>query len=110
MIVANPFFKQPEKTVATMSMDTGINNRAVRPHVGHPRYGFQTMLGGTRVPLPTAPAIVGGNVDWTKSRVTPSTLYLRSVLAGGRPMEPPAALGSTLRLTEPTMHSIHTKY
>jgi hypothetical protein len=110
MLGANPFFKREEKTAVYRPMETGVNNRMVRPHVGHPRYGFQTMLGGTRVPLPTAPAIVGGNVDWTKSRVTPATQYLHSVLKGGRPMEPPAALGSSLRLTEPTVHSIHTHY
>ena len=92
-------------------VDTGINNTAARMSVGHPRFGFQTMLNKDSAKvLPTAPAIVGGNVDWTKSRVTPATQYLHSVLSGGRPMEPPAALGSALRLGEPTMHSIHTQY
>lgn len=89
---------------------TGINNTAVRATIGPRRFGFQTMLSRTQVPLPTAPAIVGGNVDWTKSRVTPATQYLHSVMSGARPMEPPAALGSALRLTEPTVHSIHTTY
>ena len=83
----------------------------VRPSVGHPRFGFETLLNqGSVAPLPTAPAIVGGNVDWTKSKVTPATHYLHSVLSGGRPMNPPPALGTTLRLTEPTINSIHTHY
>jgi hypothetical protein len=86
-------------------------NQAVRPFVGHPKFGFQTMLNDRSFgQLPTAPAIVGGNTDWVNSKVTPATQYLHSVLAGGRPMNPPPALGSTLRLTEPTVHSIHTTY
>ena len=87
------------------------NNQAVRPCVGHPKFGFQTMLNErTFGQLPTAPAVVGGNVDWTSSKVTPATQYLHSVLSGGRPMNPAPALGSALRLTEPTMNSIHTRY
>ena len=87
------------------------NNQAVRPFVGHPKFGFQTMLNErTFGQLPTAPAIVGGNVDWASSKVTPATQYLHSVLSGGRPMNPAPALGTTLRLTEPTMNSIHTRY
>jgi len=87
------------------------NNQAVRPFVGHPKFGFQTMLNDRSFgQLPTAPAIVGGNTDWTSSKVTPATQYLHSVLAGGRPMNPAPALGSTLRLTEPTLNSIHTTY
>ena len=87
------------------------NNNATRPFVGHPRFGFHTMLNtDTAVKLPTAPPIVGGNTDWTKSKVTPATQYLHSVLAGGRPMNPAPALGSVLRLTEPTVNSIHTTY
>ena len=110
MITAFPFFKRDQKSAVAMPVDTGINNRAVRPHMGPPRFGFQNILSGRKVPLPTAPAVVGGNVDWTKSRVTPATQYLHSVLAEARPMQPPAALGSLLRLGEPTMHSIHTQY
>jgi hypothetical protein len=110
MISAFPFFKREEKTLVNQPVDTGINNTAARTSVGNPRFGFQTLLAQKQVPLPTAPAIVGGNVDWTKSRVTPATQYLHSVLAGSRPMQPPAALGSMLRLGEPTINSIHTQY
>lgn len=87
------------------------NNDSVRPFMGHQRFGFQTMLNqGSPTPLPTAPAVVGGNVDWSKSTVTPASQYLHSVLSGGRRMNPPPALGTTLKLTEPTVHSIHTHY
>lgn len=110
MITAFPFFKQAETKQLNDPIPTGINNTAVRATIGPRRFGFQTMLSRTQVPLPTAPAVVGGNVDWTKSRVTPATQYLHSVMSGARPMEPPAALGSALRLTEPTIHSIHTTY
>jgi hypothetical protein len=97
------YFKRP--------YDNSHNNQAVRPFVGHPRFGFHTMLNHDSFgKLPTAPAVVGGNVDWTKQRVTPATQYLHSVLSGGRPMNPAPALGSVLKLTEPTMHSIHTHY
>ena len=111
MLGANPFFKREEKTAVFRPTETGINNRMVRPHIGHPRYGFQTILNqDTFGKLPTAPAVVGGNVDWAESKVTPVTQYLHSVLSGGRPMNPPPALGSVLRLGEPTRNSIHTTY
>jgi hypothetical protein len=87
------------------------NNDSVRPFMGHQKFGFQTALNqGSPTPLPTAPPVVGGNVDWTKSKFSPASQYLHSVLSGGRPMNPPPALGSSLRLTEPTVHSIHTHY
>jgi hypothetical protein len=108
---ANPFFNREEKTAVFRPTETGINNRMVRPHIGHSRYGFQTILNqDTFGKLPTAPAVVGGNVDWTKTKVTPAHQYLHSVLSGGRPMQPPPALGTNLRLTEPTINSIHTHY
>ena len=91
--------------------DNSHNNDSVRPFVGHPRFGFQTLLNEhSPAPLPTAPAVVGGNVDWRNAKVTPVTQYLHSVMAGGRPMNPAPALGSSLRLTEPTVNSIHTTY
>jgi hypothetical protein len=87
------------------------NNDSVRPFEGHQRFNFQTMLNkDSPVPLPTAPPVVGGNVDWTKSKFSPASQYLHSVLSGGRPMNPAPALGSSLRLGEPTVHSIHTTY
>lgn len=91
--------------------DPLVNNIAVRPFVGHPKFGFQSLLNThSPAPLPTAPAIVGGNVQWTKSKVTPVTQYLHSVLSAGRPMNPAPALGSVLKLGEPTVNSIHTTY
>lgn len=108
MLGANLFFKKPE---AMMSMHP---HNGSRHFTGRPRFGFdQSMMPSdvkTVAPLPTRPAIVGGNVDWTKSKVTPATHYLHSVLSGGRPMNPPPALGSVLRLTEPNVNSIHTTY
>jgi len=85
-------------------------NTAVRPSVGHPRFGFQTMLPSVSAPLPTAPAVVGGNVDWTSLKSSPATRFLHSQLSLGRPMMPPQALGSLVRLNEPTGISIHTTY
>lgn len=127
MLGANLFFKQPaparsmvythqdamrdREIRAIRDKYNNHNNQAVRPFEGHPRFGFHTMLNqDTPKILPTAPAVVGGNVDWTKAKVTPATQYLHSVLSGGRPMNPAPALGSALRLTEPTVHSIHTHY
>lgn len=87
------------------------NNQAVRDFVGHPRFGFQTMLNNdSPVPLPTAPAIVGGNVDWTTAKVSPATIQLHHSLEKVRPMFPAPALGSRLRLVEPNVNSIHKQY
>jgi len=93
-------------------MVEGFNKHSGAKQVdGHPRFGFHTMFNiDSEKPLPTAPAIVGGNVDWTSSKVTPATQYLNSVLSEGRPMNPPPALGSLLRLGEPSRNSIHTTY
>lgn len=130
MLGANLFFKKPEvvrkfavekpelmvTTKPTLYNRTEnvpfrpINNDSVRPSIGHPRFGFQTRLDHEIKPLPTAPAVVGGNVDWTKAKVSPATQYLHSVLSVGRPMNPPPALGSVLRLGEPNINSIHTTY
>ena len=108
MLGNNLFFKKPE---AKMPMHP---HNGSRHFTGHPRFGFdQSMLPSdlnTPKLLPTHPAIIGGNVDWTKLKVTPATQYLHSVLSGGRPMNPPPALGSALRLTEPNINSIHTSY
>ena len=122
MFGANPFFKRemPRSMVYTNRdrmrddelrsvRDKYENNSAVRVDA-HPRFGFKTMLSGSSVPLPTAPSIVGGNVDWTSSKSTPVTQYLHSVLSAGRPMKPPPALGSFLGLAEPHQQSIHTTY
>lgn len=90
--------------------DVPINNGS-KPSIGHPKFGFTTILNQhSSGQLPTAPAVVGGNVNWVKSKVTPATQYLHSVLSGGRPMNPAPALGSSLKLTEPTINSIHTHY
>jgi len=105
MLGGNLFFKKPE-VIPQMRPHEGS-----RPFVGHPRFGFQTLLNThSPTPLPTAPAVVGGNVDWTKTRFTPASQYLHSVLSVGRPMNPAPALGSLLRLGEPNVNSIHTTY
>lgn len=105
MLGANLFFKKPD---AVMPMHP---HNGSRHFTGHPRFGFdQSMLPVARGLLPTRPAIVGGNVNWKNAKVTPATQYLHSVLSGGRPMNPPPALGSALRLTEPNVNSIHTSY
>jgi hypothetical protein len=112
MFAANPFFKK------YMNMDGGSklrnekmmgirDNAAVRVDA-HPRYGFKTMLSGSKVPLPSAPAIVGGNVDWTSSKVTPVTHKLFDTLSSGRGMNRFPALGSGLGVGEPHQQSIHT--
>jgi hypothetical protein len=119
MIGANPFFKtMPRSMVYTNRdrmrddelrsvRDKYENNSAVRVDA-HPRFGFKTMLSGSKVPLPTAPGIVGGNVDWTSAKSTPVTQYLHSVLSKVRPMNSAPALGSFLGLREPQQNSIHT--
>jgi len=105
MLGGNLFFKKPE----TMAMPHLRNG--TRHFVGHPRFGFETLLNThSSGKLPTAPAVVGGNVDWTKTRFTPASQYLHSVLSVGRPMNPAPALGSLLRLGEPNVNSIHTTY
>jgi hypothetical protein len=86
------------------------NNTAVRPIAGHPKFGFQTILPSVTAPLPTAPAVVGGNVDWTNLKSSPATQFLHSQLSLSRPMMPPQALGSLVRLGEPSQNSIHTTY
>ena len=58
-------------------------------------------------PIHTLPAIVGGNVDWTKLRVSPKTKFLEQRLSDVRPMNNPVgALGSMLRLAEPNGNNI----
>ena len=103
MLGANLFFKRPE-----MMPRTGMMPGA-RQSMGHPRYGFQTMLNqDSEKPLPTAPSIVGGNLDWTQAKVTPNTLFLRNALSGKRPMNPAPTLGANLKLGEPNVNSVHT--
>jgi hypothetical protein len=84
-----------------------INNTGVSQVPGHTRFGFQTILDHEVKPLHTAPAIVGGNVDWTKMKVSPATQHLQSVLASRRSMSPATSVGSDLKLREPNVNSIH---
>ena len=84
------------------------NNRATRPFMGDPKYGFQTMLSGSKVPLPTAPAIVGGNVDWTQKAVGPTTMFFHHELMNKRQMLPPPMMGKQMFVKEPNQNSIHT--
>ncbi len=85
-------------------------NTGVRPSMGDPKYGFGINLPQVIAPLPTAPAVVGGNVNWAKLTSSPATQFLHSQMSLGRPMMPPAALGSLVRLGEPSQNSIHTTY
>jgi hypothetical protein len=125
MLGANLFFKKPERLIRTHEytqqdamrdrelrmVREKYSNVAARPTVGHPRYGFQTLLNQDSFgKLPTAPAVVGGNVNWKNSQVTPVTQHLYDSLNVGRTMNPPPALGSVLRLGEPNVNSIHTTY
>jgi hypothetical protein len=118
MIGANPFFKRPEPMATNFGSDylnkkgrIAHNNHMTRPFDGHPRYGFQTMLNhDSFAALPTAPPVVGGNVDWTQSKVSPASRRLHSFLAERRSMNPAPALGTPLKLGEPSRDSIHTNF
>ena len=83
------------------------NNNATRRFMGNPKYNFQTMLSGSSKPLPTAPAIVGGNVDWTQKKVGPVTMFLHNEIMNKRQMLPPPMEGSGMFVKEPTQNSIH---
>jgi hypothetical protein len=106
MLGSMPFFKRPERKIRP-----AVTMPGSRPFIGHPRFGFHTMLNQDSFgQLPTNPSIVGGNVNWTKSRVTPATLQLHSALSDVRNMNYVPADGSVLRLGEPNGNSIHTSY
>lgn len=83
------------------------NNNATRQIIGDGRFGFKTTLSGTKVPLPTAPAIVGGNVDWTQKKVGPTTMFLHHEIMNKRQMLPPPMEGSGMFVKEPNQNSIH---
>lgn len=84
------------------------NNSATRRFMGNPKYGFKTMLMGESKTLPTAPAIVGGNVDWTQKKVGPATMFFHHEMMNKRQMLPPPTEGSGMFVKEPTQNSIHT--
>lgn len=84
------------------------NNNAARQLIGDGRFGFKTMLTGSSKPLPTAPAIVGGNVDWTQKAVGPTTMFFHHEMMNKRQMLPPPALGAQMFVKEPDQNSIHT--
>lgn len=130
MLSANPFFKapidysynakMPRPTVYTptdrmrdaelqaVRDKYGHNNNSTRPFMGHPKFGFKTMLSGESKGLPTAPAIVGGNVDWTTKKVGPATMFFHHEIMNKRQMLPPPVMGSPLKVSEPTGFSLHT--
>jgi len=115
MIGGNMFFKRPavirnDSFVGREQGINAINNNSVRPFMGDRKFGFQTLLNTDRhAALPTAPAIVGGNVDWTQRKVSPFTQFLHGAFsASGRPMRPVPAIGASLNLVEPNVNSIHT--
>lgn len=107
MLGANLFFKKLEN----LPRPAVMRPYGVRESISHPRYGFQTLLNThSPAPLPTAPAVVGGNVDWTQAKVTPVTQHLHEFLNRVRPMNSIPAVGSFLRMREPNVNSIHTTY
>jgi len=110
MLGPNLFFKKARTDTRPTVLPLEHRNSAVAPVLGHPRFGFRTILDREVKPLPTAPAVVGGNVDWTRSRVTPVTNYLHQELSKFRPMIVAPAIGSFLKLGEPSRDSIHTTY
>lgn len=83
------------------------NNTATRRIMGDDRFGFKTMLSGESKPLPTAPAVVGGNVDWSQKAVNPFTGFLHGEISKARPMMPLPAMGTKMFLKEPNQNSIH---
>lgn len=126
MLPSKLFFKKPEGPMMNLEyemnkkrdeqirkqMEARYPNRfppAVRPSVGPPKTSFQTLLNqDTPKPLPTAPGIVGGNVDWTNKVSSPFTHFLSGTLRNKRGMMSPPAIGSSLNLKEPHGQSIHT--
>jgi hypothetical protein len=120
MLGANPYFKTIRSRVYTREdamRDAELeavrrrhdhNNNVTRPFMGHPRFGFKTMLSGESKGLPTAPAIVGGNVDWTQKAVGPATMFFHHEMMNKRQMMPPPVMGSPLKVSEPTGFSLHT--
>ena len=111
------FFKRPavmrNDSIVGREQGVGaINNNSVRPFMGHSRFGFQTLLNqDTIAKLPTAPAIVGGNVDWRQRRVSPFTQFLHGAFsASGRQMQNIPTIGASLNLVEPNVNSIHSQY
>jgi len=112
----NLFFKRPSFVRPRPGgvVDTSYANGDLTPHKGgrpfdgNPRFGFQTLLDRVKVPLPTAPGIVGGNVDWTKLNSSPYTQFLSGKINQIRGMMPPPAVGKALNVGEPNGNSIHT--
>jgi hypothetical protein len=113
MLSRNPFIKrQPDYSFnAKMPIDRhSPNNTATRPFSGDPKFGFKTILSGESKPLPTAPAVVGGNVDWSQRVVNPFTGFLHGEIAKARPMLPLPAMGTKMFMKEPNVNSIHTNF
>ena len=113
MLSRNPFIKRQPDYSFNAKMPAVIdrhspNNTATRPFSGDPKFGFKTMLSGESKPLPTAPAVVGGNVDWSQRVVNPFTGFLHGEIAKARPMMPLPAMGTKMFMKEPNVNSIHT--
>jgi hypothetical protein len=121
MLGANPYFKTMPRTRVYTREDAmrdaeleavrrkhDHNNNATRPFMGNHKFGFQTLLSGESKPLPTAPAIVGGNVDWTQKAVGPTTMFFHHELMNKRQMLPPPMMGKQMFMKEPNQNSIHT--
>jgi hypothetical protein len=107
IFLKNRFENKPPIIDSSFANGELTTHKAARGHVGNPKFGFQTLLDRVRVPLPTAPAIVGGNVDWANARASPFTHFLSGKMSNKRGMMSPPALGSFLNLKEPNVNSIH---
>jgi hypothetical protein len=123
MLSRNPFFKTMPRTREYTREDAmrdaelravrdkySPNNTATRLLMGDPKFGFKTMLSGESKPLPTAPAVVGGNVDWSQKAVNPFTGFLHGEISKARPMMPLPAMGTKMFMKEPNGNSIHTNF
>jgi hypothetical protein len=98
----------PHQAMMKEQANKAINNTGVSQVPGHTKFGYQTILDHQVKPLHTAPGIVGGNVDWTKLKVSPATRHLQTVLSERRSMSPAPALGSGLGIKEPSRNTIDT--
>jgi len=108
IFLKNRFENKPPVVDSSFANGELTTHKAARGLDGNPKFGFQTLLDRSSVPLPTAPAIVGGNVNWTNLRSSPYTQFLSGKLGNMRGMLPTPAVGSFLNLKEPHGQSIHT--
>lgn len=108
LFLKNRFENKPPVVDSSFANGELTTHKAARGLDGHPKFGFQTLLDRIKAPLPSAPGIVGGNVDWTSLRSSPYTQFLSGKIGQMRGMMPAPALGRSLNIGEPNRNSIHT--